>query len=113
MKNTGFTLIELLAVIVILAIIALIATSIILGIIEEASDESIEWSVENYLKAVNIAVAKEKLNRDFNPNTCEVQSTGNLLCNGEEIKVEVDWNIPTEGTITFDNGNVSGYTNLK
>ena len=45
MRKNGFTLIELLAVIVILAIIALIATPIILGIINDAREESNERSV--------------------------------------------------------------------
>ena len=42
----GFTLIELLAVIVILAIIALIATPIVLGIINEARDNSRKRTLE-------------------------------------------------------------------
>ena len=61
MKNNGFTLIELLAVIVILAIIALIATPIILGIINDAREESNERSVELYAAAVKNAVAAYQL----------------------------------------------------
>ena len=59
----GFTLIELLAVIVILAIIALIATPIILGIINDAREESNERSVELYASAVRNAVASYQRNR--------------------------------------------------
>ena len=54
----GFTLIELLAVIVILAIIALIATPIILGIINDAKEDSNKRSIENYAHAVELAVAR-------------------------------------------------------
>ena len=57
----GFTLIELLAVIVILAIIALIATPIILGIINDAREESNERSVELYASAVRNGIAAHQL----------------------------------------------------
>ena len=57
----GFTLIELLAVIVILAIIALIATPIILGIINDAREESNERSVELYASAVRNGIAAYQL----------------------------------------------------
>jgi len=61
MKKNGFTLIELLAVIVILAIIALIATPIILGIINDAREESNERSVELYASAVRNGIAAYQL----------------------------------------------------
>ena len=65
----GFTLIELLAVIVILAIIALIATPIILGIINDAREESNERSVELYASAVRNAVAAYQLTHPNAPTT--------------------------------------------
>ena len=58
MNKKGFTLIELLAVIVILAIIALIATPIILGIIQDAKEESQKRSVELYANSIKNAVVK-------------------------------------------------------
>ncbi|MDO4963092.1 MAG: prepilin-type N-terminal cleavage/methylation domain-containing protein, partial [bacterium] len=61
MRKNGFTLIELLAVIVILAIIALIAVPIIIDIIEDSKKEALKRSAENYLKAVELAIAKENL----------------------------------------------------
>ena len=61
MRKNGFTLIELLAVIVILAIIALIATPIILGIINDAREESNERSVELYASAVRNGIAAYQL----------------------------------------------------
>ena len=61
MKKKGFTLIELLAVIVILAIIALIATPIVMNVIDKSEKESAERSAENYIKAVDIAIAAARL----------------------------------------------------
>ena len=61
MRKNGFTLIELLAVIVILAIIAFIATPIILGIINDAREESNERSVELYASAVRNGIAAYQL----------------------------------------------------
>ena len=55
MKNKGFTLIELLAVIVILAIIALIATPIILGIINDAREQSKQRTAELVAKESQLA----------------------------------------------------------
>ena len=63
MRKNGFTLIELLAVIVILAIIALIATPIILGIINDAREESNERSVELYASAVKNGIAAHQLTK--------------------------------------------------
>ena len=55
MNNKGFTLIELLAVIVILAIIALIATPIILGIINDAREQSQKRTAELIGSEVELA----------------------------------------------------------
>ena len=112
MKNKGFTLIELLAVIVILAIIALIAVPIIINIINGTKESSSLRKGELYLDAVEQAAARKNLDEDFNPTTCEVQSNGNLLCDGEELVVEVDGEKPTDGTITFDRGIVKKVEDL-
>ena len=97
----GFTLIELLAVIVILAIIALIATPIILGIIKNAKEESNERSVDLYVKAAELAVARENLKGEFKPTTCEVTG-GECNCNGTKLNVEVENGTGINGTITFN-----------
>ena len=86
----GFTLIELLAVIVILAIIALIATPIILGIINDAKEESNERSVELYAAAVKNGIAAHQLtkgevpagtyNNTTKPLPFEVEVDGNVVC---------------------------------
>ena len=87
----GFTLIELLAVIVILAIIALIATPIVLDIINDSRISSYERSAEMYLKAVEIAVANEKVsNAGYNPSRCNVLSSGNLKCENIKGELQVD-----------------------
>ena len=115
MKNKGFTLIELLAVIVILAIIALIATPIILNIIDNTKEQSVKRSIDHYMSAATAAIARENLNNTsggVNPTECEINSSGNLVCDGYEDKdpilVEIDGDKPkTGGTITFENGKIT------
>ena len=111
-NKKGFTLIELLAVIVILAIIAIIAVPIILNIINGTKKSSSLRKGELYLDAVEYAIARKNIDKDFNPTTCEVQSNGNLSCDGEELVVEVDGEKPTDGTITFDRGIVKKVEDL-
>ena len=107
MKKKGFTLIELLAVIVILAIIALIATPVILGIINNVKDESNKRSIELYAEAVEQAIARRNLTEEFNPSTCIIVSEG-LDCYEyeEKLKVDIDGEKTTGGTIYFENGSV-------
>ena len=88
MRKNGFTLIELLAVIVILAIIALIATPIILGIINDARQESQERSVELYASAVRNGIAAYQLTglnapKSFSDLTIEYD--GDVKCTTEEL----------------------------
>ena len=108
----GFTLIELLAVIVILAIIALIATPIVLDIIKDSKKSSLLRSAEFYISAVEQAVAKEKMNdATYNPNTCKIENK-KLYCDGrtEELKVDVEGEMPESGNITFSNGDIKDVT---
>jgi len=102
----GFTLIELLAVIVILAIIALIATPIVLNIINDVKESAQLRSAEMYMDGVEHAIMKANMNGTFNPNTCEIQTNGNLECDGKEIVVEVKGEKPGYGTITFQSGKI-------
>ena len=84
----GFTLIELLAVIVILAIIALIATPIILGIINDAREESNKRSVELYASAIRNAIATYQLTGTNAPtkfSDLKVEKEGNIECAIEEL----------------------------
>ena len=110
-KNKGFTLIELLAVIVVLAIIALIATPIVINIIGNSKESADDRSAELYLHAVEQAVARKNLSGKFSPTTCEIQSDGNLKCDGDTLlEVQVENTKPTSGTITFERGKISDYT---
>ena len=88
----GFTLIELLAVIVILAIIALIATPIILGIINDAKDDSNKRSVENYAHAVELAVARYAADKGGKIpfGEFEITSDGKQLKQGS-LLIDVDY----------------------
>ena len=108
MKEQGFTLIELLAVIVILAIISLIATPIVLSIINESKENARLRSAEMYLDAVEQSIALEKMtNTGFNPNTCTITETGNLLCDDKDlVDIKVDGAKPEDGKITFENGKI-------
>ena len=72
MKTKGFTLIELLAVIVILAIIALIATPVVLNIIKDSKNSSIERSAELYINQVITEISRYNMTHpgsNFNPIT--------------------------------------------
>ena len=112
----GFTLIELLAVIVILAIIALIAAPIVINIINDAKTSSIERSVDLYLDAVENAIVKENLNRKFNPNECNIQSNGSLICDGDTeniLEINIKGEKPTEGEIILSNSKIVDFKNLK
>ena len=55
-KRLGFTLIELLAVLVVLAILALISIPITIRIINNARENSYKRSIENYGRAVELAL---------------------------------------------------------
>ena len=105
----GFTLIELLAVIVILAIIALIATPIILNIIEDSKKSAATNSAQLYVDGLMKRIVSENMNGEFNPSSCTI-TNGNITCDGQSIDYTVDGQAPTSGSITFDNGIVTGYT---
>ena len=105
----GFTLIELLAVIVILAIIALIATPIILNIIDDAKEQSVKSSAQLYVDGLVKQIASKNTINEFNPTSCTI-TNGNVTCDGTSLDYTVDGDKPTSGTITFNNGVISGYT---
>ena len=117
MKGKGFTLIELLAVIVILAIIALIATPVVLNIIKDSKFSSIERSAELYINQVITEISRYNMTHpgsNFNPNECELQSDGNLMCNGTLLKVEINGTKPDAGSKIFlSNGSITGLGNFK
>ncbi len=114
MKKKGFTLIELLAVIVILAIIALIATPIVMNVIENSRKGAAERSAENYLDAVETAVATERLDGKTLNGDYTIQSDGSICpvsgCgqdNVDKVTIDMNGNKPSGGTILIENGLVS------
>ena len=102
MRKNGFTLIELLAVIVILAIIALIATPIILGIINDAREESNERSVELYASAVRNGIAAYQL-REGKEVAAGTYNESNPL----PFKPEYEGKVDCENVIIGEDGKVS------
>ena len=62
-----------------------------------------------YVNGVNKALK----GKEFTGNTCEVQSNGNLLCNGETIEVISNLEKPINGTLTISNNEVISYSQLK
>ena len=104
----GFTLIELLAVIVILAIIALIAIPVVIHIIEDSKKSSEKESIKLYLDTTEKMVAKYQMNHtSFNPNICDIQDNGNIICNDIDILIEMKGKTPTYGKIYFSKGKIS------
>ncbi|MDO4963457.1 MAG: leucine-rich repeat domain-containing protein, partial [bacterium] len=84
---------------------ALIAVPIIIDIIEDSKKEALKRSAENYLKAVELSIAKENLNSEFNPNSCTIES-GITKCGDKTLNVTVDGEIPESGEITLLNGTI-------
>ena len=107
MKKRGFTLIELLAVIVVLAIIALIATPIVLNVIKDAEESAVLRSAENYMSAVENAIASANMNESgtFKPTLCTINLDGNLNCDGldYDLAVDISGTYPIKGSIYFEN----------
>ncbi len=112
----GFTLIELLAVIVILAIIALIATPIVLNIINDSRESSTLRSADFYLDAVEYTIADATLNKGgLTDGEYPITKDGDLcmtslnagVCDTDKtLKVEVNGEKPSSGTITIARGNI-------
>ncbi len=102
----GFTLIELLAVIVILAIIALIATPIILGIINDARDESYERTAELVASELELAYTSYMFANDAVEPTTHCASY--VADTTKHFAMDGVKSATCEGevaTITLDNGN--------
>ena len=109
----GFTLVELLAVLVILAILTLIAVPIVTNIIDKAEKDSELISAKMYIDGVNKSILTYNISNKLKDATCEVQSDGNLDCDGTTIQVDVQNTKAVSGTITIENRKVSKVENLK
>lgn len=93
----GFTLIELLAVILILGIIALIAIPIVTNIIDEAKENSIKVSAENYVRVVEDYAALQLLKENNISGNLDITSLNGLNIKGT---------LPKSGTVTIENNKV-------
>lgn len=103
----GFTLIELLAVIVILAIISLIVVPITTNIINNTKEASRLRSAEFYLDAVELAIMDKNLFQVFEPKSCIINTSGNLLCDDNKVvEIKTKGEKPNGGSITFENNKV-------
>ena len=99
----GFTLIELLAVIVILAVIALIATPLIMNVIDEARKGAAEDSMNHYIDAVELSLARTQVIGHENGNSSidglYETNDGNLYMDGnKKFDVEVKGTVPADGS---------------
>ncbi len=113
--NKGFTLMELLGVIVILAIISLISVPVVLNLIDDAKEKAIERSIDNYINAVEIAIANHNAkisNTEVSDGICTIGNDGNITCNGINIEVTVNNSKPTGGTIIIEDYYVKDYYNI-
>lgn len=111
----GFTLVEILAVLTILAIVSFIAVPLAINIINDTKEKALDRSVENYISAVEAAIASHnsKLdNEDVADGSCVIEEKGNLDCDGIKIKVNVKNKYPTSGTIVIKNYEVVSYIDL-
>ena len=110
MKKNGFTLIELLAIIVILAIIAVITVPIILGIIEDASENAAKDSAYGYEDAVNKYYAQQLLNNQNLKLNDTYTVTNGTLSGGSfgdstvtSFPIQVSGTVPSSGKLHYTN----------
>ena len=126
MRSKGFTLIELLAVIVILAIISIIAIPVVIDMINNSKEKSNKEGLNLYIDTVTKRIANSNLDILYNPDTCIIQSTGDLLClkDDEELyvdeektnkilEIKMNGKKPSEGTLYFTNGKITTGENIK
>ena len=99
----GFTLIELLAVIVILAIIALIATPVILGIINDAKENSNKRSAELIVDRLQKEIANRNMEEEFNPELCVIKNN-KIFCDDEEIDGKIAYYSIIAGGVSYSKG---------
>lgn len=91
MKRNGFTLVELLAVIVILAIISLIAVPIVINLINDSKQKSLERSIDLYASAVETAITSYQVNtsgeypESFEDLNGKIDYKGEVSCKVEKL----------------------------
>ena len=107
--NKGFTLIELLGVLILLAIISLIAAPVVLNLISDSKEQAKTKSLEQYVRAVKLAIANYNTNGNLSDAICTIQSDGGLNCNGVILDVDVNNTRPTNGVIVVKDYDISDY----
>ena len=67
-----------------------------------------------YLSGVETAIMKESMknNTTLKLTTCDITTDGNLACENvdDNINVEVDGEVPSGGSIAFENGKITEVT---
>ena len=113
-RKNGFTLIELLAIIVILAIIAVITVPIILGIIEDASENAAKDSAYGFKDSVNKYYAQQLLNNQSLKLNDTYTVTNGTLSGGSfgdsnitSLPIQVSGTVPTSGSLTYSNNKLT------
>ena len=65
------------------------------------------------MSAVTTAIVAQNLKQKLNPEYCDIQLDGNLICHPMDdssdvpVTVKVDGEKPTGGSITFENGKIT------
>ena len=104
MGKKGFTLMEL------LAIISTIAIPIFLKAINKSKTTSIERRADLYIEAVEVTIATENLDGNFNPEECVVQGNGNIKCDDDKV-LEVEDNYIVNGIVAHNATCIGGTSN--
>ena len=105
--NKGFTLVELSAVMVILAILAVITAPLVVNVIKDGKQSSLELSAEKYLDLVNQAVVGKNLKEEFEPEKCEIKPDGNVICDEvTTLKINTEGKRPDGGVVKFLEGKI-------
>lgn len=91
MKTKGFTLIELLGTIIILAILALITIPNIMNVIESVKKTTLEKSVTNYIRAVEISISTKRLDEHIEDGVYQISADGKQIKSGDKV-IDIDHN---------------------
>lgn len=88
MKKKGFTLIELIGVLVVIAVISIIATPLVMNIIRNSKESSRKRSIDNYGKAIELAVTSYLLDNGKFPTDV---SQLNIEYSGSKVECGVEY----------------------
>ena len=103
-KKSGFTLIELIGVLVTTAIITLIATPLVMNIIKNVKDSTRKRSIDNYGKAIELAIADYLLDNGKFPTKVDDLT---IEYKGDKVECEVEY-INDDNTVYLEGCEVNG-----